>query len=84
MAKIEFSSLQKQSLVQKLQDYLQNELDLEIGQFDAEFLLDFIGKEFASHFYNQGLYDAQALLQSRFDTLTDAIYELEQPTEFNR
>ncbi|NCP66423.1 MAG: DUF2164 domain-containing protein [Paraglaciecola sp.] len=84
MANIEFSSLQKQTLVLKLQHYLQTELDLELGQFDAEFLLDFIGKEFASYFYNQGLYDAQALLQSRFDSLSDAIYDLEQSTEFSR
>jgi uncharacterized protein (DUF2164 family) len=29
-------------------------------------------------YYNHGLYDAQALLVDRMDSLTDAIYQLKQ------
>ena len=78
MSKIEFSAQQKQLITTKLQKYMENELEVELGQFDAEFLMDFISKEMGSLYYNQGLYDAQAVLVQRMDSFTDAIYELEK------
>ncbi|ODS04694.1 hypothetical protein VSF3289_03833 [Vibrio scophthalmi] len=42
MSKIEFTSQQKQKMATLLQDYLADELDIEIGQFDAEFFADHI------------------------------------------
>jgi uncharacterized protein (DUF2164 family) len=53
-------------------------LNVEVGQFDADFLLDFISKEMGAIYYSQGLYDAQAVLVDRMDSPTDAIYQLEQ------
>jgi len=38
---IEFSKEEKQALVEKIRTYMNDELDQEIGHFDAEFLLDF-------------------------------------------
>lgn len=81
---IEFSKDEKAILVNKLKDYLSDELSVELGTFDAEFLLDFVAKEFGAYFYNRGLYDAQTLLQARMDDVSEAIYELEQITEFQR
>jgi uncharacterized protein (DUF2164 family) len=78
MSKIEFQAQHKEQLIQKLQKYMSHELDLELGQFDADFFLDFISKEMGSLYYNQGLYDAQTVLAERMDSLTDAIYQLEQ------
>mgnify|MGYP000318104974 CR=1 FL=1 len=69
---------QNDEMVKKLIDYCEQELEIELGQFDAEFLLHFIGKEMGAVFYNQGLYDAQAILQSKFDDLSDAISEIEK------
>ncbi|QSX39905.1 DUF2164 domain-containing protein [Shewanella cyperi] len=79
MAKIEFPPEQKARLVAKLQSYLDRELEVELGQFDAEFMLDFIGREFGAYFYNQGLQDAQAMMLSRLETVSEAIWELELP-----
>lgn len=79
MAKIEFSPEQKLNFTQKLQNYFENELHVELEQFDAEFLLDFIANEMGAQFYNQGLYDAQAILASKLDDLNDAIFEIEKP-----
>lgn len=78
MSKIAFQAPQKEQLIQKLQKYMSRELDVELGQFDADFLVDFISKEMGSLYYNQGLYDAQTVLADRVDSLTDAIYQLEQ------
>ena len=80
---IEFKKQEKELLVQKLKHYFTNELDQDIGQFDAEFLLDFFGKELGVYYYNRGLIDAQDIFKSRVDSITDAIYELEVPTEFS-
>lgn len=84
MAEIEFSKAEKADITRKIQDYFRDELDREIGQFDAEFLLDFFAREIGAYFYNRGLYDAQALLARRLDDLAEAIYELEKPTDFRR
>lgn len=55
-----------------------------MGQFDAEFLLDFFSEEVGSYFYNRGLYDAQTLLESKIETITEAFTEIEKPTDFLR
>ena len=82
MPNIEFTKEEKALLVSKIQRYLSEELDQNIGQFDAEFLLDFISRELGAYYYNRGLYDAQAILEKRLDTITEAIVEIEKPTEF--
>jgi uncharacterized protein (DUF2164 family) len=82
MADIKFTEDEKTLIVRKIQLYFTEELKHEIGRFDAEFLLDFFSGEVGSYFYNRGLYDAQAILSSKLDDLTEAIYQLERPTEF--
>jgi len=84
MTAIKFTKEEKAIITHKIQLYFTEELRQEIGQFDAEFLLDFFAKEVGSFFYNRGLYDAQAILSKRLDDLSEAIYQLEQPTEFRR
>ncbi len=77
---ITFTDMERAVLIAKLQSYTTAELDLELGRFDAEFLLDFIIKEFGAAFYNRGLYDAQAVLAKRMDEMNEAIYALEKST----
>ncbi len=84
MAEIKFSKEEKDILIDKIQTYFQDELDRELGQFEVDFLLDFISKEIGSFFYNQGLRDAQSVLEEKVETINDAIYEIEKPTPFIR
>lgn len=84
MAEIKFTKDEKEVLVKKIKLYFGEELDQEIKQFDAEFLLDFFTDEIGPYFYNRGLYDAQALLESKIESITDGFYEIEKPTEFRR
>lgn len=84
MALIEFSKEEKEYIVGQLQLYFKEELEQNIGRFDAEFLLDFFSEEVGAYFYNRGLYDAQTILQDKLDSITDAIYEIEKPTQFSR
>jgi uncharacterized protein (DUF2164 family) len=81
---IKFSAAEKDVTVRKIKLYFSEELHQQIGNFDAEFLLDFFAKEMGAYFYNRGLYDAQAVLSNRLEDIQDAIYQLERPTEFGR
>ena len=78
MSKIEFTSQQRESMVHKLQSYFEQELDQELEQFDAEFLLDFFSKDIGAHFYNRGLHDARAIFESRVESIDDEIYAIEK------
>ncbi len=69
---------QKTRLVEKIQHYLLTELDCDAGQFETEFFLDFLTTELKGHYYNQGLYDAQAALSNKIDDINEVIGELEQ------
>lgn len=84
MADIKFTEDEKTIIVRKIQLYFTEELKQEIGRFDAEFLLDFFSDEVGPYFYNRGLYDAQTILSSKVDDLSEAIYQLERPTEFRK
>lgn len=80
MSKIEFTSKQREAMVQKLQSYFEQELDQELEQFDAEFLLDFFSKDIGAHFYNKGLHDARAIFETRVESIDDEIYAIEKET----
>ena len=84
MATIEFTRAEKDILVRKIQLYFDQELAREIGQFDAEFLLDFFAEEIGPYFYNRGIYDARAVIDAQVENISDALYEIEKPTEFAR
>jgi uncharacterized protein (DUF2164 family) len=84
MALFSFSKLEREEIVQKIQQYFLKELNQEIGQFEAGFLLDFFGEEIGSHFYNKGIHDSQAVLQKRIDDVVEAIDNLEKPLRSRR
>lgn len=81
---IEFSAEEKAHMVPKLQRYLRQELDVEAGTFDCEFLLDFFSREMGGFYYNRALKDSQALIQLRTESLFDSLEELEQPVSFEK
>ena len=78
MTGIKLSKELKANIVERIQLYFQAELDQELGQFDAEFLLDFFAEEIGPCFYNQGLYDSQTVLASKIEGIGEAIEELEK------
>lgn len=84
MSEISFTREERDIICRKIQLYFKEELEQEIGQFDAGFLLDFFAGEIGAYFYNRGLYDAQAILETRMESVAEAIYEIEKPTGFAR
>lgn len=80
MTEICFTEEEKAVLSRKLQRYIADEFDHEIGQFEAEFLLDFISREIGGYYYNKGLQDAGSVLAAKFEDINDALYAIEAPT----
>ena len=84
MSTIELKRTDKDVIVKRLKQYFEDELDQQIGQFDAEFLLDFFTEEVGAFFYNQGLYDAQQVIYERVEMIKESLYDIEQPTKLRR
>lgn len=80
MSTIDFTSKEKEAMVEKLQAYFEKELDQDLEQFDAEFLLDFVSKELGAYFYNRGLHDARAVLENKLSTIDEDLYAIEKET----
>ena len=80
MTELEFTREEKAQMVDRVKAHFAQELDHEIGSFEAEFLIQFFADEIGGYFYNRGLHDAQALFARKVDELADAVYELERPT----
>lgn len=69
---------QLQALAPQLQQYAQDQFGIELGQFDAQFLLDFVADKIGRDIYNKALDDAQLALAARMESLQAAIWELEK------
>lgn len=88
MSIITFSEEEKSTIVSQVQKYFQKELDQDLGQFDAEFLLDFFAEKVGVYFYNRGLNDAQNVLTGKLADLAlemeEALDEIEKPTDLSK
>jgi len=76
--KLDFSNEDQAAIVAAVRDYFLTEFELDVGRFEAEAILTFFAKEIGAHFYNRGLYDAQAVVTNQIEVINDAIYQLEQ------
>lgn len=82
MSNISFERAIKDQMTRDLQQYMADELSIDIGQFDAEFLLDFMMSNFGSDIYNKGLDDAKAIIERKIVDVSDEIYEIEQESKY--
>ena len=80
---IEFTRQEKELMAQKVKAYFRDELNQDIGGFDAEFLVDFFAREMGGFFYNRGLYDAEALITEKVSEIADQLLELEKPVSLS-
>ncbi len=66
---------------QQIRQYLSDELDTDIGNMEADFLIDFLTSSLGASFYNLGLKDTQALITRKMDDINDELYGMEQPDD---
>jgi len=80
MSDVKFSKDESDRIVSKVKTYFAEELDMEIGGFEAEFLIEFLSKEVGAHYYNRGLADAHGLFAEKAEELGYLVLELEKST----
>lgn len=64
-----FSKEQKAEILSSIRRYFTENLDAELSEMQAGFLLEYFMKEIAPFAYNKGVEDAQAFLVSKIDDL---------------
>lgn len=67
-----------QEAAARLQTYLRDEMEIEVGRLPAEILVEFIGRDFGRLFYNRGLRDAETVVRQKVEDVADALYGLER------
>ncbi len=74
---IEIKADDRKRLVASIRRYFEQELEEEIGDLQAGFLLDFCLKEICPTVYNRAIADAQAWMVGRVEDLEGSLYEPE-------
>ena len=67
----------RKRMVASIRRYFEQELDREIGDLQAGFLLDYFLAEIAPTVYNRAIADAQAWMLARVEDLESSLYEPE-------
>ncbi|MEL7597333.1 MAG: DUF2164 domain-containing protein [Clostridiaceae bacterium] len=65
--KLKISKEKREHMNLKIKSYFQKERDEELGDLASDLILDFIIKELAPEFYNQGVYDAYQYMNDRLE-----------------
>lgn len=79
---IQFSDAEKEIVIPKIKAYMEKAFNLDLGSFEAEFLMDFFSQEIGPYFYNRGVYEAQDLIRAGLEQIDETLYNIEKPTEF--
>ena len=69
----------KDILINKIQVHFRDELEIKLGNFDTEFLLDFFTEQVGPHYYNQAIRDVQVHLAGFIENVNERVDELEKP-----
>lgn len=67
-----------QEAAARLQTYLRDEMEVEVGRLPAEMLVEFVGRDIGCLFYNRGLRDAETVVRQKVEDIADALYGLER------
>ncbi len=72
---IELDQPQTNEILASLRRYFREELEVEIGEMRAKFLLDYFLKEIAPLAYNQGVKDAEMFFRGKIEDLSGTCFE---------
>jgi uncharacterized protein (DUF2164 family) len=67
--RIKLSKESREDMISAIKYYFLKEREEELGDLAAGLILDFIIKELAPEFYNQGVYDSQKYINDRVEEL---------------
>ncbi len=72
---IEINKEQMAEAIPAVQQFIEEELDLEIGELKARFLIEFFAKEIGPIAYNQGVDEAEAYFRTKLEDLKGTCFE---------
>jgi uncharacterized protein (DUF2164 family) len=78
LSEIELDDSAKAELVVKIKKYFDEELQQELGGFEAQFLLEFFSAQMGCYYYNQGLADGLKTFENKMKDVEEGIFELEK------
>jgi len=77
---MEITKESKDVIIKNIQDYFKENLDQDIGNFDALFLFEFFHDQIGGYFYNQALADVHTMISDKVESMTEGLNELIKPT----
>ena len=72
---IELNKQETKEILASLQRYFSEELEEELSEMRAKFLLDYILKEVAPFAYNKGVKDAETFFRAKTEDLSGTCFE---------
>lgn len=75
---IELSEEDESAVLEQLKDYMQDELDVELGNLQAKMMLDFIIDSIGPKLYDQVIDDVEPWFYSRFTGILEDMHALKK------
>jgi uncharacterized protein (DUF2164 family) len=75
---LELDRSQTEAVVRTLKRLLVDRFDIELGGLEVEELLQAIGSELGPLYYNKAIFDIQAVVRNRFESLESDVWALEK------
>ena len=72
---LELTPQEFEQIIPSLQKYFREELDQELSEMKARFLLEYFQKEIAPLAYNRGVKDAEQYFRTKTEDLTGICFE---------
>lgn len=63
------SKEERADAIEKLTEYLDQNLDIELGNLQGELLLDFLSEKIGIYYYNQGVSDSIKMMNEKVEDL---------------
>nr|BFE92225.1 DUF2164 domain-containing protein [Pseudomonas brassicacearum subsp. brassicacearum] len=76
------TSEQESEANRKIQRFMEDRFELDLGSFEAAEILDLFTREIAPHYYNRAIFDVQTHLKERFESIESDLWALEKKTDF--
>jgi uncharacterized protein (DUF2164 family) len=72
------SAEQARQACEVLKRFMAERFELELGSFEAAEVLELFAREVAPHYYNRAIFDVQAHLKERFESIESDLWALEK------
>lgn len=72
------STEQEREACLALKRFMAERFELELGSFEAAEVLELFAREIAPHYYNRAIFDVQAHLKERFESIESDLWALEK------